>query len=297
MIHKISLGLDALVAYLRKLKVDIYGAGHMVPLQRSHGTPEVVVSLTSYGRRVKTNVVYYTLISLLNQTYRPNRIILWLDRDNWNKENIPTKLKSLLPYGIEIHFCEDIRSYKKLIPTLHLCPDDIIITVDDDTMYNKVFVEELIKWHRDYPKCIVSSIGYVPVVDGRIIQPYRQWTEIKKYRKGLSVFGVGVNGILYPPHSLHVDVLDIKRAMELAPIADDIWFWIQSVRKGTHHLNIEINYKNHSFDSLYQYFHRGTALTHTNNLECANDKQLDALLNYYGIKEQIIEIINNERIQ
>lgn len=55
---------------------------------------KVIVSLTSYGRRV-SDTVYYTLISLLRQTYKPDAIILWLDYENWNDEKIPRRVFNL----------------------------------------------------------------------------------------------------------------------------------------------------------------------------------------------------------
>ena len=51
--------------------------------------------MTSYGRRVEKSVVYYSLVSILRQTVKPDRIILCLDGIKWNDENLPKKLVSL----------------------------------------------------------------------------------------------------------------------------------------------------------------------------------------------------------
>ena len=91
------------------------------------------------GRRVES-VVYYTLVSLLKQRLMPDKIVLWLDNDNWCDNNLPPKISKLKQYGVDILYCKDIRSYKKLVPTLDLYPNDIIITVDDDVYYSNDLV-------------------------------------------------------------------------------------------------------------------------------------------------------------
>lgn len=90
---------------------------------------KLIVSMTSYGRRVEKSVVYYSLVSILRQTVKPDRIILCLDGIKWNDENLPKKLVSLKKKGVEFLFCEDMRSYTKLIPCLVKYPNDSIITV------------------------------------------------------------------------------------------------------------------------------------------------------------------------
>ena len=60
---------------------------------------KLIVSMTSYGRRVEKSVVYYSLVSILRQTVKPDRIILCLDGIKWNDENLPKKLVSLKKKG------------------------------------------------------------------------------------------------------------------------------------------------------------------------------------------------------
>lgn len=71
----------------------------------------------------------------MQQTRKANRIILWLSENEQNKE-LPMALQLQQARGLEVRYCKDIRSYTKLIPTLKLCPEAIIITVDDDCLYN-----------------------------------------------------------------------------------------------------------------------------------------------------------------
>ena len=44
---------------------------------------------------------------------------------------------------------------------------------------------------------------------------------------------MGGAGTLYPPNSLHKDVLDTKKFLNLIPTYDDIYFWSMAVANGT----------------------------------------------------------------
>ena len=109
-------------------------------LHRNEDETDVIVSLTSYGKRV-TDSVPYAIFSIFTQSVLPNRIVLWLDNDNWNDNNLPYLLKRIQKSGLEIYYCDDIRSYKKLIPALRKFPNNPIITIDDDFYYNKDFIK------------------------------------------------------------------------------------------------------------------------------------------------------------
>ena len=50
----------------------------------------LIVSLTSYGRRLYD--VAYTVESIMRQTLKPNKIVLWIDESD--KDNIPIALRN-----------------------------------------------------------------------------------------------------------------------------------------------------------------------------------------------------------
>ena len=141
LLRKVPILYNAIIGIVIKLYYDIVCRRCVKSLCPCDRTPQIIVSLTTYGRRV-SDTVYYTIISILKQTMRPDRIILWLD-DSWNDYTIPEKLKQTRDYGVEIYYYKDIKSYKKLIPTLKIANKDIIITVDDDVIYNKNLISSL----------------------------------------------------------------------------------------------------------------------------------------------------------
>ena len=81
----------------------------------------VIISLTSYPLRI--NYVHKTIKSLLEQTLKPKKIILWLAESEFPNKNkdLPKNLLLLKNNIVSIkYYKENIKSYKKLIPTLEI---------------------------------------------------------------------------------------------------------------------------------------------------------------------------------
>lgn len=98
---------------------------------------DVIISLTSYPKRI--NTVCKTIYSLLNQDVKASKIYLYLTHQEFPRKEIelPENLLELIPKGLIIKWTDNIGSYTKLIPALTEFPEKIIVTVDDDMVYNK----------------------------------------------------------------------------------------------------------------------------------------------------------------
>jgi hypothetical protein len=196
-------------------------------------TTKVIVSLTTFPERI--NLVHKALYSIMGQTYKPDKIILWLAKSQFpNKENdLPIKVTELVNYGLSIMWVDkDIKSYKKLIPTLKLYPNDIIITADDDLYYPKDWIISLIESYNSYPDDIHSHlITRISYKKGNVNILPRDKELINKpsYSNKL----LGGSGTLYPPHSLSNEVLNEKVFMKIAPTSNDIWFWGAALKQKT----------------------------------------------------------------
>lgn len=248
----------------------------------SDAHPHVVVTLTSYGRRVGTTVIH-VLKSLLLQSRRPDRIILWLDNINFSHEKLPARLARFCSkYGIEIRFCEDIRSYKKLVPALQLCPNDILVTVDDDLVYKRGFLKSLCDAHEKFPADILCTLAHCPETKDGEFLPYKEWKQNVTLMGDKPVFPLGGAGTLYPPKSLHADVINKELFMKLAPQADDIWFWAMAVMAGTRHRLIDFGYSFYQIDLLYQKLHKNSSLMSSNLHKDCNDVQIRDIMEHYS---------------
>lgn len=196
---------------------------------------EVIVSLTSYPARI--NAIRWTILSLLNQSYKPNRIVLWLASSQFPRQesDLPLQLIALKKYGLEICWTEDFRSYKKLVPALRMFPCAIIVTADDDVIYPTFWLELLINSYREFPTCVHCHRAHkIQLSSNGTPMPFLKW----RYESNGDIpsflnFLTGVGGVLYPPGSLDPQVLDVECFKKIAPTCDDHWFWAMAVKNGT----------------------------------------------------------------
>lgn len=251
----------------------------------------VIVSLTSFPERM--NEVHYALYSLLTQTFKPEKVILWLAEEQFpNKEkDIPQEVLKLQKNGLEIDWCEDIKSYKKLIPSLEKYPDKIIITTDDDVFYEKDLIERLVEAHKNNPNNIICHRAHKIKLSNGKFAPYKKWKKkYNGYKPSFLNFFTGVGGVLYPVNSLYKDITNRELFTKLAPKADDIWFWAMAVLNNTK----IIVPKKHITDLKYLNPKRERGLTNqttlfSSNKNGGNDIQLANVINQYP---KILEIID-----
>lgn len=246
---------------------------------------DLVVSLTSYGQRLEE--LHYTLFSLVNQTIAPEKIIVNISYDD--EKYITDKLKLFTNYGVEYNFCEDIRSFKKLIPTMQRFPKKTIVTVDDDMYYEKDWLEKLWNKHLEIPNVILAHCIYQIMFSDSVVLPYDKWLHCVVTKKiGYMNFFVGAGGVLYPPNSLFSDFDKAHLFKKLTPIADDIWFYFMALLNGTKISQPdEPNLKFHYVNPYREYgLTIGTTLAQKNVGENLNDKQFLDVMNYYNISEE-----------
>lgn len=193
---------------------------------------EVVVSLTSFPARIGS--VKEAIKTLLMQNQKPNHIILWLAREQFPQAegSLPMALLKLQRYGLEIKWCDDIRSYKKLIPTLSLYPEAVIITADDDLYYRCDWLKVLYDEHLKHPDMICAH---------RVTKFYLENDFYKVIRGGYDIWPeatylnelTGGAGALFPPRVLDENIFDKDVFMAKCSTNDDIWFWLMAVLHGT----------------------------------------------------------------
>jgi len=116
----------------------------------------IIVSMTSWKKRI-TNVKY-VVSSILQGTYKPDKIILNLSTDEFQDKHIPIDLKLLEKYTIfEINWVkENTKAFKKIIPTMELYPDSIIISIDDDIIYPRLFIETILDSYKKQNTDIIT---------------------------------------------------------------------------------------------------------------------------------------------
>ena len=196
-----------------------------------HFDRQLIISLTSFPPRIKT--VHQTIQSLLNQTKKADMVILWLaDSEFPGKEkDLPPELLYLTQKGLSIEWCENLSSFKKLIPTLKKYPDALICTMDDDVLYDRNLLENLYNAYKKRPDVIHSGRVRRICFKKHQISPYNNWPFVTNvFTPSHLNFFTGVGGVLYPPNCLHKDVFREDIFMKFIPGGDDMWFNIMAIR-------------------------------------------------------------------
>lgn len=187
-------------------------------------TEKVIASLTTFPERIDS--VWITISCLMNQTVVPRRIILWLASDQFADRRLPHKIIALQKQGLEIRYCDDLKSHKKYYYAMHENPEVNVITFDDDVFYPSWTVEKLIKKHEQFPMAIVCNWAHRITFERDKIAPYEKW------EKGVGGYNekpthelaqIGYEGVLYPKNCLDIRVFDKTKIFEIAPTADDLW--------------------------------------------------------------------------
>ena len=203
-------------------------------VENSKRDQKITVSLTSYGGRI--DYVYLIIESLGQQTVKADRIVLWLSKDEFSTETIPITLKRMEERGLEIGYCEDLRSYKKIVPSLEKYPNDLIITADDDILYPEYMIEKLYRAYQKEPGVIHCHRGHKILSNGKgLLQPYRKWDrDCFQFEKSLMVFPTSGGGALYYPGCFSEEVVNKELFMKLCPTADDVWLKALTLNKGVY---------------------------------------------------------------
>lgn len=205
---------------------------------------EVIVSLTSFPERMYD--IHYCIYSLLNQKLKPDRVVLWLAKEEFpnGEYDIPANVLNLKKFGLEIKFCKNLMSFKKIIPALREFPDAIIVTADDDIYYADDWLELLYDNHKLYPKDIILHRSRKIAFDEKFnVKEYDKWTLINEDTMPSYYHLInGGGGALYPPHSLDDTVFNEKVFMGEYSTTDDIWLWAMAVLYGTKIKTIKNDY-------------------------------------------------------
>ena len=245
---------------------------------------KVIVSLTSYPKRI--NTVWITIETLLRQSFKPDKIILWLATDQFDGiESLPTELLNLQKRGLTIRFCDDLRSHKKYYYVMQEYPEDIVILADDDMFYPYDTIKKLMNMHKKFPDdiCIMTAQVMEPSFETRP-SAWRNPMFKEKFEHSNKIQIFTGSGSLYPPHVFSDEVFNKEVIQTVCPYADDLWLTFMAQRNNT---KVTTRYPWRAFPiTIY-----GTAtdsLWQINAAEGKNDKQWMLLLDKYS-KEQTFE--------
>lgn len=243
---------------------------------------KLIISMTSIPARI--DKVWLVVESLLKQTYKPDKIILWLAEDEFRNIRLPERLKEQQARGLQICYTDNLRSYKKFYFTAKEYPGDYIVTVDDDIIYAENMLETLVKTYRKNPGCVICNRSHQVEKYSARLQGYDKWLkyedrEFIEWKPSFYNFFVGCGGTLFPMFMLSRKVLDKDAFMEFAPYADDVWLNFCAWKSGIKTVNTKgilghiITIESSSNEGL----------SRANVLYRRNDEQINQVLKYLEI--------------
>ena len=243
---------------------------------------EVILSLTTFPDRIKK--IPIVLETIFRQSVKPTRIILWLaDSQFKDKKAVNILLKKYIDLGLEIIYCEDLRSHKKYFFAMQKFPNSIIITVDDDILYPTYMIEQLVVKHIEHPDMIICHRAHMMKKNKyNELLPYEKWDKLSKGYMGpdLYLFPTSGAGCLYPPNSLSNHVFDKEIFKNICFYADDIWLKCMAFLVKTEVLLTSID----NPEVIDIYGTKKNGLAKLNVQQNLNDTQIVAVTKYYDIK-------------
>ncbi len=249
---------------------------------------DIIVSLTTFDKRIDD--VYLTIESLLQQSLKSDRIILWVSEQEFTASDIPHVLRLQERRGLEVRFCpEDLGSYKKYFYTLKQYPQSLILTVDDDILYPHDLVDQLYRNYQRSPNVIHCTRAHgMRLSSYDEVEPYKRWDRpCRDSRPSLLTFPTGMGGVLYFPGCFDEQVLNKDLFMALCPHADDVWLKAMSLKQGILCKKIK-DPRDHRLRFPQIIGSQNHSLKRKNKSACnGNDVKLKAVFEHFKLHEKL----------
>lgn len=210
----------------------------------------IVVNLTFDDENY--NSLSKTIYSMLDQSLKPDRVILWLDNNSYDLMSLPYEVTRYIKNGLEIRFVKNIGLYTKTVYALKEFSESIVVTVDNNIFYPSDWLKKL-------------YLSYISHEEDIHVHRSNTNEESASYKNRI----IGLGGVLYPPKCFSNEVMREDIFIKNAPHADDVWFWVMAL---VHKRKIRV-VKNHIKFFVHTNFKR----------KVKNDESsLDNLMRFYG---------------
>lgn len=184
----------------------------------------VVVSLTSFPARI--NRVWIVIESMLRQKVTPEKVILWLSKEQFPREinDLPSELIAQQGRGLDIRFVDgDIRSHKKYYYAFTEFQEKYVLTIDDDLLFPSTFIRDVFECAQRHPNSVIANFGSKFLWDENIGYIGRTNETIQPEETGLDLFFGSGGGTLFRPKRFLPYWDNIETIWKLCPTADDIY--------------------------------------------------------------------------
>lgn len=283
--------ISAFKRFILKQRLLHFFSQNKTESENRNKADNIIISLTSFPARL--NTIWQCIESLKRQSVLPEKIILYLSKDQISYKDLPLSLTKKEDELFEIRMVEgDIRSHKKYYYAMKENPEKIIVTTDDDVIYPPFMLSSLLEAHFQFPQDVIANFTHVITLKNGVVAPYIEWYDLPAMQNKIdsvpNQIQVGIGGVLYPPHSLHKDVFDVELARKLAFLADDLWLYAQTVIGGQRVIKSRLNINT----VIPITIKNDSTLTSENVHNNKNDVQFNNIRDYY-LKQLNIDIVKS----
>ncbi len=256
--------------YIKRAKLPESGVWRGEPRAET-----LTVSLTTFPARIDT--CYYAIKSLMLQDYQADRIVLWLAEEQFPHKQLPEYYGELIDRGLEIRYCDDLRSHKKYYYALQEQKEnELVVTFDDDIIYERDALAKLMRYHAKYPGCVVCNRGHHITAENGEIDTYRKWRICSPegvYEPSIRIMPSTGAGCLYPYGVMPDTTFDKNNIRQYALTADDIWMCFN--RLSVNVPVVKTREKNAILCNVYS--SQAEALTTVNDIGHENERTIERL--------------------
>ena len=192
----------------------------------------IIVSMTTWPPRWRNAIE--AMADLQHHTWLEGmedkvHLVLVLSREEF-PQHPEMLISSMEAMNVEIIWDEgNIKSHKKLMPTLEKYPDNPILVVDDDVARKNGWLTEFVREHEEHPEDIIYgyALSRVYVEDGNIVEDCGNCRHVFSTPGQISTDfkpSNGGGGTLYPAGTFtDPRFFDRELFMKLSPTSDETW--------------------------------------------------------------------------
>lgn len=188
----------------------------------------IIVSLTSYGERLKETAP--EAVKSINECaeYTPDLIVLYVAENE--RHLVKDQFRHIK--NIQIRYIPDYLSHKKFYAlTEKEFEDDFIVIADDDLHYKTYFLSKLFQKYEEHKNC--ENFIVCNRAQRLIDREYKNRKFVLKGEpdSGRMIYGSGA-GVLVPPHTMRFSEELIKEGFTVSPHCDETFYSAYCIKNG-----------------------------------------------------------------
>lgn len=206
-----------------------YAEGRRPNVHCSKKSGRMIVSISP--NELDYDTIYPCIASLLNQSYKPDKIIVYMNSGSLRDKHFCMNFEDLLDCGVEIRWTEDFGLYTSFFAAANDFANDLILICSPRFEYKNNFIEDIFNQYSINKKDIIcgmisrASMEYDNLVikfGDNVCYEDASFMNIPHYEFGM----------LFKPGFFNSIAYDYASFIRFAPKFPDLWYWIMAIASG-----------------------------------------------------------------